>query len=131
MAVVAGSFSFSSGVLVSAGCFLTGFRSVTEKWGCRLRNSDGLVLAAAGVVDTFRLSFFFLLFDVIQGFAFSIECGCRYLVIPEDSPYLVVEDVGVVRQILVVPALLDKYLVYQSWGSIGCLMLAVSVVCRS
>ena len=53
---------------------LTGFRRVTEAYGCRLRKglfADGLVL---GVVDTFRAcTFFFLLLYVIHGFASAID----------------------------------------------------------
>ena len=55
---------------------LTGFRRVTEVYGCKLlRNglfADGLVL---GVVGTFRACFFFfLLLCVIHGFGSAIDC---------------------------------------------------------
>ena len=53
---------------------LTGFRRVTEVYGCKQRKglfADGLVL---GVVDTFRACFFFfLLLCVIHGFASAID----------------------------------------------------------
>ena len=72
----------STGLVVVAAGFvpsillgrLTGFRMVTEVYGCKLRNglfADRLVL---GIVDTFRACFFFLLLlCVIYGFASAID----------------------------------------------------------
>ena len=63
---------FASSLLLGR---LTGFRNVTEEYGCKLRKglfADGLVL---GVVDTFRayFFFFFLLLCVIHGFVSAID----------------------------------------------------------
>ena len=70
---------FASSILLGR---LTGFRRVTEVYGCKIRNgpfADGLVL---GVVDTFRACFFFfLLLYVIHGFASVID-DALYLVRP-------------------------------------------------
>ena len=61
---------------------LTGFRRVTEEYGCKLRKglfADGLVL---GVVDTLRACFFLLLLlCVIHGFVSVIDYTL-YLVWP-------------------------------------------------
>ena len=70
--VVAAGFT-SSMLLVR----LTGFRRVTEGYGCKLRKGLFGVGLVSGVVDTFRTCFFFfffLLLCVIHRFVSPIDC---------------------------------------------------------